>query len=135
MKALFTILTLPLVLAGCGSDEWKRTDNVKIINELNSPDGKHVATVFFCSGGGAAGYTYYNVSLRKTGDDLNQRDFLLGKYNWHSFKDINITWIDSANLQVSYQWNGTNPEHRSKNNDRVASKDGVNIQYILNDVE
>jgi len=27
-----------------------------------SPDGEHVATVFSCSGGGAAGYTYTNVS-------------------------------------------------------------------------
>ena len=135
MKIIFAILTIILLLGGCSSDDWRRTDKVEIITELESPDGTHVSTVFFCSGGGAAGYTYNNVNLRKTGDDLDQRDFLLGKYNWHSFKDINITWIDSATLQVSYRWNGTNPEHRSKNNDRVVSKDGVSIRYILNDVE
>ena len=47
-----------------------------VIIEAKSPDGKLVATVFSCSGGGAAGYTCTNVNLRKAGDDCNQRDLL-----------------------------------------------------------
>jgi hypothetical protein len=129
-----TIMILPiaaLFTLGCQNNDWKTTDKVEVISEAKSPDGKHVATVFSCSGGGAAGYTYTNVNLRRATDDFNQRDFLLGKHNWNSFADIEVLWNDAKNLEVSYRWLGDNPDHQKMNNQTVPEKGGVRVFYVL----
>ena len=65
-------------LLGCidFSGGGPNTDKIKIIGEENSPNGKFIATSFSCSGGGAAGYFYFNANLRKAGEKLDQRDGL-----------------------------------------------------------
>ena len=129
-----TIVMLPIAalsVFGCRNDDWKTTDTIEVISEAQSPDGKHVATVFSCSGGGAAGYTYTNVNLRIAADDFNQRDFLLGTHNWNSFADIEVRWKDAKNLEVSYRWLGGNPDERKMNNQTVPEKGGVRVFYVL----
>lgn len=133
-KRILTVLAISLIMGGCNRD-WKTTDDVEIINELKSPDGEHIATVFYCSGGGAAGYVYYNVNLRKTTDQFSQRDFLLGKRLWGSYTDITVRWIDSAHLEVSYMWWGDHPEYKRYNGRRVPNRDGVRITYLLKESE
>ena len=119
-----------LCTLGCQNNDWKTTDKVEVISEAKSPDGKHVVTVFSCAGGGAAGYTYTNVNLRKATDDFNQRDFLLGKYNWNSFADIELRWKDPKNLKVSYRWLNDNPDHKRMNSHTVPEKGGVRVSYV-----
>ena len=119
-----------LLLNGClnfGSD----SGTITVISEQPSPDGKFTATSFYCEGGGAAGYCFSNVSLRRAKESLSQRDGLLGKHKtWNSFSDIEIRWIDNHNLEVAYK-NETSPDYRENNSVRVASKHGVNIHYIV----
>ena len=99
------ICSLLMLLIGCidfggGPD----TDKIEIIGEEKSPNGKVIATSFSCSGGGAAGYFYFNANLRKAGEKLDQRDGLLGKHKtWKAFTDIELKWIDDKNLEVSYK--------------------------------
>ena len=38
---------------------------MEILQEEKSPNGQYVATSFSCSGGGAAGYFYFNANLRE----------------------------------------------------------------------
>ncbi len=128
---IITGIVAAFLLSGCGQSDWKRTDNVDIINETKSPDGKNIATVFDCEGGGAAGYTYHNVNLRRATEELNQREFLLGKRLWHSYKDITVRWVDSAHLEVSYKWQGNKPDHKKRNGERVAEMNGIKIRYVL----
>ena len=123
-KTLFALVIL--FLGGCHN--WRGTDTVEVLSEKPSPDGRFIATSFYCEGGGAAGYCYWNASLRRAGEQLNQRDGLLGKYKtWKSFPDIELRWIDDSNLEVSYRW-----DPRGDNSERVESKHGIKIHYIVN---
>ena len=105
------------------------TDKIEIIGEEKSPNGKFIATSFSCSGGGAAGYFYFNASLRKAGEKLDQRDGLLGKHKtWKAFANIEVKWIDDENLEVSYnQFNS--PDYKGNNAVKVESKHGIKIHY------
>ena len=126
------ILTLAITfLASCGNDDWKTTDDVEILSESKSPNGKYIVTVFSCSGGGAAGYTYTNVNLREASETFDQREFLLGKNLWHSFADISTNWKDSETLEVTYRWASDHPEYKAKNGQTVPRKGKVKIHYVL----
>jgi hypothetical protein len=87
-------LCLPFLLIGCidffgGSRE---NDKVEILQEEKSPNGQYIATSLSCSGGGAAGYFYFNANLRKVGEELDQLDVLMGKHkDWKAFLDIRGT--------------------------------------------
>ena len=65
-----------LALAACGGGA---PPSVEVLQEAVSPDGRHVATAFYCEGGGAAGYTFHNVTLQPSGEELDPMAGLLGK--------------------------------------------------------
>ncbi len=126
-KTLFAVV----ILFASGCHDWRGTDTVEILSEKPSPDGRFIATSFYCEGGGAAGYCYWNASLRRAEDELNQRDGLLGKHKtWKGFSDIKLRWIDDSQLEVSCrQANG--PAYRDNSSVRVESKHGIAIHYIV----
>ena len=126
-KALFALL-IPF-LSGC--HDWRGTDTVEVLSEKPSPDGRFIATSFYCEGGGAAGYCYWNASLRKTGEQLNQRDGLLGKHKtWTGFGDIKLRWIDDSNLEIAYK-QAKSEAYRDHVSVRVESRHGIRIHYIV----
>ena len=106
-------------------------DKVEIIQEEKSPNGQYVATSFSCSGGGAAGYFYFNANLRKVGEELDQLDVLMGKHkDWKAFFDVEVRWIDDDNLEVSYKEIDL-PEYVEKNAVKVESKYGIKIHHVI----
>ena len=126
-KALLALVIL--FISGC--NDWRGTDTVEVLSEKPSPNGEFIATSFYCEGGGAAGYCYWNASLRRAGERLNQRDGLLGKHKtWMGFSDIELRWIDDSNLEVSYSQD-TGLAYREQNSVRVESRHGTWIHYIL----
>ena len=126
-KILFALVFL--FVSGC--HDWRGTDTVEVLSEKPSPDGRFIATSFYCEGGGAAGYCYWNASIRRAGEQLNQRDGLLGKHKtWKGFSDIKLRWIDDSHLEVSCrQANG--PAYRDNSSVKVESKHGIAIHYIV----
>ena len=121
-------LCLPVLLTGC-PDFGEGSDTVEILGEEKSPNGEFIATSFSCSGGGAAGYFYFNASLRKAGEKLDPYDVLLGKHKtWKAFTDIEVGWIDDDNLEVSCKQNDS-PEYRENNAVKVESRHGIKIHY------
>jgi hypothetical protein len=126
-KILFALVFL--FVSGC--HDWRGTDTVEVLSEKPSPDGRFIATSFYCEGGGAAGYCYWNASLRRAGEPLNQRDGLLGKHKtWKGFSDIKLRWIDDSHLEVSCrQANG--PAYRDNSSVKVESKHGIALHYIV----
>jgi len=131
ISVLGLVLCLSVLLLGCidFSGGGPDTDKIKIIGEEKSPNGKFIATSFSCSGGGAAGYFYFNASLRKAGEKLDQRDGLLGKHKtWKAFANIEVKWIDDENLEVSYSQSNS-PDYRENNAVKVESKHGIKIHY------
>ena len=107
-------------------------DEVEIIQEEKSPNGQYVATSFSCSGGGAAGYFYFNANLRKAGEELDQLDGLMGKHkDWKAFFDVEVRWIDDENLEVSYEEIDDLPAYVENNAVKVKSKYGIKIHHVI----
>ena len=127
-KTLFTLVVLfASGCHGCGGG----TDTVEILIEKPSPDGRFIATSFYCEGGGAAGYCYWNADLRRAEDELNQRDGLLGKHKtWKGFGDIKLRWIDNGNLEIAYK-QANSEAYRDHVSERVESRHGIRIHYIV----
>ena len=126
-KAIFALL----IVFAPGCHDPRDTDTVKVLSEKPSPNGKLIVASFYCEGGGAAGYCYNNVSLRRAGEELNQRDGLLGKHKtWSGFSDIKLGWIDDSKLEISYTQE-TLPAYREHNSVRVESAYGVTIHYVV----
>ena len=106
-------------------------DEVEIIQEEKSPNGQYVATSFSCSGGGAAGYFYFNANLRKAGEELDQLDGLMGKHkDWKAFFDVEVHWIDDENLELSYEEIDL-PAYVENNAVKVKSKYGIKIHHVI----
>ena len=106
-------------------------DEVEIIQEEKSPNGQYVATSFSCSGGGAAGYFYFNANLRKAGEKLDQLDGLMGKHkDWKAFFDVKLRWIDDENLELSYEEIDL-PAYVENNAVKVKSKYGIKIHHVI----
>ena len=128
-----TLLTL-VVLFASGCHGWgggPGTDTVEILSEKPSPNGRFIATSFYCEGGGAAGYCYWNASLRRAGDELDQRDGLLGKHKtWKGFSDIKLRWIDDSNLEIACR-QAKSEAYRDHVSEKVESRHGIRIHYIL----
>ena len=128
-----TLLTL-VVLFASGCHGWgggPGTDTVEILSEKPSPNGRFIATSFYCEGGGAAGYCYWNASLRRAGDELDQRDGLLGKHKtWKGFSDIKLRWIDDSNLEIACR-QAKSEAYRDHVSERVESRHGIRIHYIV----
>ena len=127
-KTFFALMIL--FTSGCRG--WGGgTDTVEILIEKPSPDGRFIATSFYCEGGGAAGYCYWNADLRRAEDELNQRDGLLGKYKtWKGFGDIKLRWIDNGNLEIAYK-QANSEAYRDHVSERVESRHGIRIHYIV----
>ena len=106
-------------------------DKVEIIQEEKSPNGQYVATSFSCSGGGAAGYFYFNANLRKAGEELDQLDVLMGKHkDWKAFFDVEVRWIDDENLEVSYRQDES-PAYKKNNAVKVKSTYGIKLHHVI----
>ena len=106
-------------------------DEVEIIQEEKSPNGQYVATSFSCSGGGAAGYFYFNANLRKASEELDQLDGLMGKHkDWKVFFDVEVRWIDDENLEVSYKEIDL-PAYVENNAVKVKSKYGIKVHHVI----
>ena len=126
-KILFALVFL--FVSGC--HDWRGTDTVEVLSEKPTPDGRFIATSFYCEGGGAAGYCYWNASLRRAGEQLNQRDGLLGKHKtWKGFSDIKLRWIDDSNLEIACR-QATSKAYRDHVSVRVESRHGIRIHYIV----
>jgi len=130
-KSMLIILAGISLIVHSGCDAARVPDTVTVNSEKGSPNGDFIATSFDCEGGGAAGYAYTNVNLRRVNNELNPRDGLLGKHKtWSGFSDIKIRWIDDRNLEISYrQIEG--PEYKEQNATRVPTKEGITIHYVV----
>jgi hypothetical protein len=129
MKHFILTTIAAVILVGCSS--YKNDDKVELLSEKTSPNGKFIATSFSCSGGGAAGYFYYNANLRRGGEELDQRDCLLGKHKtWMAFNAIQVRWMDDSNLEISYKQNNS-PAYQDNNSVKISSKYGVAIHYVV----
>lgn len=74
--------------------------DVDIISTTVSPDKEIVATVYYISGGGAAGYVYRLVNLRRRGGTFNPRKGIV--FQVTRSENIMVTWEDDSHLAIKY---------------------------------
>jgi len=96
-------LTAVIYLAACDS-----TSSITAYSEKVSPDGMLVATVYIAEGGGAAGWSRYNVELRRVGEPLGTGTDLLARKTRGLFAQqapgsigrIWCVWVNSTTLRI-----------------------------------
>jgi hypothetical protein len=121
-------LGMIIMAIACG-EQWRKTDRVTVLQEKFSPGGRYVATAFECSGGGAAGYFYSNVNVRRKEEPFNQRQFILGDKLWSGYGNFDLQWLGSNHLQVTYQ-GPKDPKWLKQNGSRKEECCGVKITYV-----
>lgn len=101
-----------LAVAGCSDDDvqWKMVSK----QDIPSPDGKHIATVFELTSGNTTGY-FPQLSLRRPGQKLG----ILGNVLQGELEEtIQVEWLSSSNLVVRYP--SQSPARPPTNTDGVA---------------
>lgn len=88
-------------LAAIKSCDTKSSDaDVDIISTTASPNKEYVATIYYISGGGAAGYVYRLVNLSRRGDTFNPKKGIIFQVT-HT-KNITVIWEDDAHMTIKY---------------------------------
>lgn len=100
------ILLLILILNGFGTvtscDQTKsdKNEQVDIVTTSPSPNNEYLATVYVVWGGGAAGYVYRIVNIRKRSDPFNRTKGIV--LHMSATTNPGVTWADDKNLMVTY---------------------------------
>jgi hypothetical protein len=78
-----------------------------VLNTSHSPDGKHVATVYTGTGGGAASWCIIRVTVNPVNEPFSiEREKKDGKYlvfNISCNSDVEVKWEGAKNLLVSFK--------------------------------
>jgi hypothetical protein len=91
---------ISLLVAGCAGDsDWEMVSR----QDIPSPDGLHVATVFEMTGHNTTGYEP-QVSLRRPNGKLGGRGNVLAGGPGDVFK---VQWLSASNLLVAYHVEGS----------------------------
>jgi len=96
---LMSLVSFNLVaIKSCGS---RSSDvDVDIISTIVSPNKEYVATIYYISGGGAAGYVYGLVNLRRQEDTFNPKKGIIFQVT-HT-QNITVMWKDDVHLMIKH---------------------------------
>lgn len=74
--------------------------DIDIISTMVSPNKEYVATNYYISGGGAAGYVYRLVNLRRQQEKFDPKKGIVFQVT-HT-ENITVTWEDNAHMTIKY---------------------------------
>lgn len=80
-------------------------DEVNILTSSASPDNEYVATFYNVSGGGAAGYVYMLVNLRRRSEPFDPKEGIIVQMT-RSY-EVNLKWDDNEHLTVGHSKEAT----------------------------
>lgn len=111
-------LTLVGLLAFTACGHW-----TKVRFECPSPDKQFIATFYAMSGGGAAGWQYQYVNVRRTGATFRDAPWLAQLKN---ARDLRLSWLDASHLRVEY------PDDARLDRRLASYKDGrsIALEYV-----
>jgi hypothetical protein len=103
IKIVCHALGIALFLSGlmahsCGSN--KADEDVNILSTSMSPDKEYIATFYNVSGGGAAGYAYMLVNLRRNDKPFNPKEGVI--FQMTGVYQISLRWDDNEHLTVRH---------------------------------
>lgn len=79
--------------------DGENKDEIHIMSAVNSPDKNHIATTFFYSGGGAAGWTGIKVNIRKRSEKFNPDEYV---FRVSSGTEIKTEWKNNSIVHINY---------------------------------
>ena len=85
----------------------------ELINEVASPNGKYIASVFERNCGATTPYVRV-VSLHSSDAKLAPEDSDDWVFTIHGQSDVKVSWIADDKLKVSYSGTGEQPTRREK---------------------
>lgn len=103
--AVLVIFVLSNCVATQGCAQHKADGRVDIVVTSASPDQEYVATVYTVSGGGAAGYIYRLVNLRRHGEPFDPEKGII--FQATRTQNITVTWRGGESLTISYSKPGS----------------------------
>src|SRR5207244_1074388 len=123
--AVYICLCLLGLAIGSLFDFGSKDHDIQTMSNSISPDQQHVATIYSDMGGGAAGWCYISVNLRKVTepfDSKNNRVFDAG-----CSSNVAAQWAGNNDLLITYTVNGEIADlHQASSNNDGA----VRISYL-----
>jgi hypothetical protein len=104
----FSIITTLAVLVGAqsaclGENNGSSRNEVRVMSESASPDGKFVARYFVLSGGGAAGYVIDFVNIQPAGEAFNNNVNVV--FQATGTRVLKLDWAEPR-LKITYEKGG-----------------------------
>ena len=76
--------------------------DIDILYSLNSPDNKHIATLYKDSGGGAAGWCYEKVSINTIKKPFINKSSKNDVFSINCSSEIKLIWESNDHLIIEY---------------------------------
>ena len=85
---------------GCTHRNEKVKEQIEILSTATSSSNDYVATVYTVSGGGAAGYVYKVVNLRKQAESFDPKKGII--FSASGTREVSLQWEDNESLVVKH---------------------------------
>lgn len=112
------VVLLVILLASCDASLCGN----KLIDEVSSPDGKYIASIFERNCGATTPYIRV-VSLRLSGTKFAPEDDDNWVFTIHGRSDVKASWVAAGKLKISYSGTGDQPTQRGKWKDILVTYD------------
>ena len=98
---MFIVLLNGFVLvASCSAIKAIQDEDVDIVTTSASPNKEYIATIYIVSGGGAAGYVYRLVNIRKRGEPFDPKKGIV--FHMSGARELGLTWEDDKHLSIKH---------------------------------
>lgn len=85
---------------GCTQKNKRVKEQVDIVSMTTSPNKEYVATIYTVSGGGAAGYVYKVVNLRKKAERFDPKKGII--FSITGAGEVALSWGDNEHLTIKH---------------------------------
>jgi hypothetical protein len=101
----YVVITTFVLVTGaaehaCTQRNKKIEEQLDIVTTATSPSQEYVATLYIVSGGGAGGYAYKVINLRKRGERFDPKKGVI--FSVTGTRDVTLSWDGNDHLLVKY---------------------------------
>jgi hypothetical protein len=123
--SIFLVLNCAIA-HGCGQKDKGAKEQVDIVTISVSPNRDYLATVYIVWGGGAAGYVYRVVNVRKHGERFDPKKGIV--LHMSSKSNPTVAWDGNEHLVIQHSKAATIYKQERQWGDKVK----VKVDYLQN---
>lgn len=121
----FVVIFAVVLLSSCLNLASDTSRDVQVVANLASPDQSYMATSYSMMGGGAAGWCYVYVNIRKQNEQFNPDGGIV--FGTRCGVEPELRWEDERSLSISYPHDAEVYTQEKA----WASGEAVEISYVL----